>query len=215
MPPWFLQSLPSPFSPLYAQISTNFKTLLYLIYTFLKPQILRNSQPFKLILLSRLFFLILLTLDFDVNRFNPESDLESKLARISKFDQSFRKKGLVTQHLRLVRAKTHLQNNQDKEALEILNQMQNELEKVRELPKAILSLLNEVWAAYQWNRGQFERCHQSLLSFLVYCELDALDWREKEQVVYRLMWCTLLFTNTRHYGFILNATWELLESPLL
>lgn len=154
---------------------------------------MKIAQPPQLYHIILTILIILLIPDFDVNRFNPETDLETKLARISKFDQSFRKKGLVTQHLRLVRAKTHLQNNQHKETLQILNQMQTELEKVRELPKAILSLLNEVWAAYQWTRGQFERCHQSLLSFLVYCELDALDWREKEQVVYRLMWCRRLF----------------------
>lgn len=117
--------------------------------------------------------------------------IEEKLARISKFDQSFRKKGLVTQHLKLVRAKTYLQNNQESKAFEILNQMQDELVKVRELPKAILSLLNEVWAAFQWNKGQYERCHQSLLSFLVYCELESLDQREKEQLVYRLIWCII------------------------
>ena len=114
--------------------------------------------------------------------------IDEKLARIARFDQSFRKKGLVTQHLKLVRAKTHLQNGQDLEAFKILNQMQDELVKVRELPKAILSLLNEVWAAYQWGQGQYERCHQSLLSFLVYCELRNYDQREKEQLVYRLIW---------------------------
>lgn len=115
--------------------------------------------------------------------------LADKLDRISKFESAFRKHDQVLLFLKLVTAKTHLQTNLHEKCHEILTETQNELSLHRSIPKQVLSLLNEVWAAYHWQREHYLRCHQSLLSFLVYSDLNKLSLLEKREVIYRLIIC--------------------------
>jgi hypothetical protein len=86
-------------------------------------------------------------------------------------------------------AKTYLLEGLFEKCFEALLETQKKLEKERKIPKKILSLLNEVWSSYQWKRENYDRCHQSLLSFLVYSDLNKLSQDEKKEVIYRLITC--------------------------
>ena len=108
---------------------------------------------------------------------------------ISQLRKTFKKKKLVILYLKLVEAKTYLLAERLQECFETLLETQKKLEKERKIPKQILSLLNEVWASYQWQRENYQRCHQSLLSFLVYSDLNRLSLLEQQQVIYRLVIC--------------------------
>ena len=112
---------------------------------------------------------------------------------ISQLRKTFKKKKLVLLYLDLVKAKTYLLEKNLEECYETLLDTQKKLEKERKIPKQILCLLNEVWASYQWQRENYQRCHQSLLSFLVYSDLNRLSPKEQEQVIYRLIVCKIYF----------------------
>ena len=90
-------------------------------------------------------------------------------------------------NLKLVSAKMNLQNGLDQKCFEILNEVQKSLDSERKVPKQILSLFNEVWSTYHWQREHYNRCHQSLLSFLVYSDLSSLSAIESKEVIYRLI----------------------------
>ena len=115
--------------------------------------------------------------------------MEEKLERITKFERIFKKSSLVLLYLQIVTAKTYLQNSKHRECYELLLQTQKELKEIRKIPKNILSLINEVWAAYFWQKENYIRCHQSLLSFLVYSNPKKLSVFEKNEVIYRLIIC--------------------------
>ena len=108
---------------------------------------------------------------------------------ISQLRKDFKKKKLVLLYLDLMEAKTYLLDGTFEKCYQMLIDSQKKLEKERKIPKQILSLLNEVWSSYQWQRGNFDRCHQSLLSFLVYSDLNKLSPCEKQEVIYRLITC--------------------------
>lgn len=108
---------------------------------------------------------------------------------ISQVRKNFKKKKLVLMYMDLVQAKTYLLENLYEKCFQALLDTQKKLEKERKIPKQILSLLNEVWASYQWKRENYDRCHQSLLSFLVYSDLNKLSPVEKQEVIYRLITC--------------------------
>lgn len=108
---------------------------------------------------------------------------------ISQIRKTFKKKKLVLLYLDLMEAKTYLLEDLPEKCYEALLKTQKKLEKERKIPKKILSLLNEVWSSYQWKRENYDRCHQALLSFLVYSDLNKLSQEEKKEVIYRLITC--------------------------
>lgn len=124
-----------------------------------------------------------------MNKFDNETSLEDKIKRIVHFEKIFKKSNLVVLYLNIVKAKTFLQNNEHKQCYDTMLKAQIELKEIRKTPKQLLSLANEVWAAYFWQREDFMRCHQSLLSFLVYSNLNKLSLFEKNEVIYRLIIC--------------------------
>lgn len=111
---------------------------------------------------------------------------------ISQLKKSYKKKKLVILYLELMEAKTQLLEGAHEKCYQMLMDSQKKLEKERKIPKQILSLLNEVWSSYQWQRGNYDRCHQSLLSFLVYSDLKKLSPFEKQEVIYRLITCKII-----------------------
>lgn len=136
--------------------------------------------------------------------------MSQKIGLIDQLRKTFKKKKLVLLYLDLMEAKTYLLENLFEKCYQALLDTQKKLEKERRIPKQILSLLNEVWASYQWKRENYDRCHQSLLSFLVYSDLNKLSCQEKQEVIYRLIACNLFF-NFSFFGHTEFA--ELFSAP--
>ena len=185
---------------LWNEYSESLTELVYSSLTYNSQDLILSS--IRQLNMSLDIYLIFELLDLYMLR-NNSLNLENKLEMI-KSCKTYTKEKSATLYLKIIESKHRLLEKDLENGYRMFNEVEKELEGIREFPKIIFSSLNYTKAIYYWDKQDFKMYYDSIMTFLAYIEKSKLSGDENLEICERTILSALVCESILNYGEIMK-----------
>lgn len=132
------------------------------------------------------------------------SSLENKLKVLNDFTHLVEKNETAKVYLSLITAKHLLLENDVEQAMTKLEETEKELNKLRNYPKIMYSVLNFIKSSYYWRKKDMLNFTKAAHQFLAYTDRNKISSEEQFEISERVVIASLISDSILNFGDILE-----------